>query len=129
MKKEQQLYRVVKIYDFTDNRPMYETRMYGQAAFPHNPTKECQKIMSLSNESERLAAIKEYTGERDMWTKTASLDPIIGFPVFFLSVKLGAGWWRSAPVTQFAHYKGTQDRLPCTIMKTETGLYLVQVDD
>jgi len=124
-----EVYRVIKIYDLETNKPVFEKKMYGQAAIPTVPTAIARKLMYDAHKREKFhAIIKE--NKIKLWKRQSTLKPVIGFPVHFQSVKLGAGWFQTAIVTDVAYYAGVPEfQLPRIVIKTLTSVYLVEVDD
>ncbi len=98
------LYKVRKIYDRREDRPIkagtYEAScMCGQAAIPYVPTEkfiEMQKIKSTDRKAfDKWAVEAEF---KDVWQRQETLAPIIGEPIYFSSVKMDAGWYKTSPV-------------------------------
>jgi hypothetical protein len=127
--KETALYRVVKVFDFTTNKACYDTRMCGQAAYALVPSKDAQRLM-YSGDELKIQAFNDSHKFSEVWLEQPELDPAVGFPIHFVSVKLGAGWWRSAPVVKLVKYEGVPGfKLPRMVLHTETGLYLLEVGE
>lgn len=124
-----EVYRVIKIYDLETNKPVFEKKMYGQAAIPSVPRAFMRKLMYKEEKKEQLQKLI-VEDKIKLWKRQATLKPVVGFPVHFQSVKLGAGWFMTAPVTDVAYYAGVEGfQLPRMVIKTETSVYLVEVDD
>lgn len=100
----QVLYRVRKIFDRRENRPVKEgsyeaSRMCGQAAIPYVPTAEYMKMQKLIKKDRK--AYDKWASEaefKDIWERQEALKPIIGQPIYFSSVKMDAGWYRTSEI-------------------------------
>lgn len=98
------LYRVRKIYDRKDERPVepdsYEaSRMCGQAAIPYVPTKKYLEMQKVAKKDKK--AFNKWAEEAkfpDIWERQETLNPIIGQPVYFSSVKMDAGYYRTSAI-------------------------------
>ncbi len=93
------LYTVRKIFDLRTNKKIDETVMCGQAAVAYVPSKKHMKLHELAKSDKKSAnrMAEEMTME-DLWTRQKSLKPILGWPIYFSSVKMDAGWYRTSRV-------------------------------
>jgi len=123
---ESQLYRVRKIFDRRTNEKCSESRMYGQAAIPHVPTKKYMEMLKIKDTDRK--AFNKWADEaswEDVWERQAELKPIIGMPVYFISVKLDAGYFRCAVVEKFEQ----DGRSGVITLTTCNSIYEVILDD
>jgi hypothetical protein len=95
------LYKVRKIFDRRENRPTKrgsyeEFRMCGQAAIPYIPSKKYLQMQKASKKDFQKWANEATFG--DVWERQEKLEPIIGQPVYFSSVKMDAGWYRTSAI-------------------------------
>lgn len=127
--KHAKLYRVRKIYDLKEDRPTKpgsyeESRMCGQAAFAYVPTEKYIRMQKIAETDK-----KEYSqwaceaGWEDVWRKQMVLDPIIGQPVYFSSVKMDAGYYRTSAVQKVEKISDTVTHI------TTVGSVLEVVED
>jgi hypothetical protein len=126
--KYPELYRVIKIFDFRTKKPCYTKRTYGQACISYVPTLKAQELLKMEGRE-----IHRHAGDYpfdELWHKQLTLEPVVGFPVLFISIKPDAGYFRCAEVVAVEKYEGVEGfSLPRMIIQTVNSLYLVEVDD
>lgn len=120
------IYRMVKVFDKRTGESTYDLKMYGQAAVAYIPTDKALDMMkkSVGEYKEWVQTLKEPMFPK-VWKKQSKLEPIIGAPMYFSSVKLDAGWFRTAPVTRF--HKSYEDVE--TVLETENSVYVLRRED
>jgi hypothetical protein len=91
-------YHVVKIFDRQSRQEYSDVKMCGQAAWAHVPTKKFIKMLASGSEEKKFQDWIENAEFEDLWLSQKTLDPIIGQPVYFISVKLDAGSFRTSPI-------------------------------
>jgi len=95
------LYKVTKIFDKKTSKVVYDTRMCGQPAFAFVPNLRTQRILRTGTKAE----IEKYAADTpfdETWLAQDTLEPVIGFPMYFSSVKFDAGFYRSSKVYEVA---------------------------
>lgn len=125
--KHAKLYRVRKIFDLKENRPTkpgsYEaSRMCGQAAFVYVPSEEFMRMRKVENKKEYSQWASEADWS-DVWRKQMVLDPIVGQPIYFSSVKMDAGWYRTSDVQKVEKISDTVTHI------TTVGSVLEVIED
>lgn len=97
--EKQTLYRVTKVFDKRTNVQVEERRMCGIPAIPYVPT--AKFIDMLKTKDANRKAYTKWANEatfEDIWQRQETLDPIVGYPIYFSSVKLDSGWYRTSTV-------------------------------
>jgi hypothetical protein len=122
----QKIYRVLKIYDRKSGEAVNESRMCGQAAIPYVPSKEYQKWLA-TKDADRDAFSKWANDAKfdEIWERQEELEPIIGLPIYFSSVKMDAGWYRTSVVEKVERDGRTGD----ITLTTVGSKLLVREDD
>ena len=127
--KHAKLYRVRKIYDLKENRPTKPgsheaSRMCGQAAFVFVPTEEFMRMRKLAKTDKK--AFNQWASEAEwsaVWQKQMTFDPMVGQPIYFSSVKMDAGWYRTSEVQKVEKMNET------TFHVTTVGSILEVIED
>lgn len=123
----QKLYRVRKIFDGRENKAIDETRMCGQAAIPYVPTEKYRAMLETRKVDRK--GFDKWASEAsfaDVWQRQETLEPIIGYPVYFSSVKMDAGYYRSATVEKIEQDGRTGD---ITLHVASGSKILIREDD
>lgn len=121
------LYRLTKIFDKGTGKSMWEPRMYGQESVAHLPTDQALAKLKEGHDKymEWIQTLEFGEAFSAVWRGVKDLqkeNPAIGFPVYFSSVKMDAGWFRTSPVTEFdINYDGTR-----IVLGTENSVYLLE---
>lgn len=106
------LYRVRKVYDRREDKPIKPgsreaSVMCGQAAIAYVPSKKTiQMIADLDSKKITRKEFNQWESEsefKDIWKRQDKLEPIIGQFIYFSSVKMDAGWYRTSPVLSFEY--------------------------
>lgn len=127
--KHNKLYRVRKIYDLKEDRPTKkgsseESRMCGQAAHVFVPTEKFIRMQEIAKTNKKkFNQWAEEAEWKDVWRKQMVLDPIIGQPLYFTSVKMDAGYYRTSEVQKVEKISDTVTHI------TTCGSVLEVVED
>ena len=87
------------------------------------PSAATQKILKEGSKKE-IAKYAEETAFRDTWTEQETLVPVVGYPMYFSSIKMDAGWYRTSKVYEFA-YNWNKTKF---IVQTENSVLLIEED-
>jgi hypothetical protein len=123
MSENSKLYRVTKIFDKRSEKVVFDTRMCGQAAFVFVPSAATQKVLKEGSKKE-IAKYAEETAFHDIWAQQDTMQPVIGYPMYFSSIKMDAGWYRTSKVYEVA---ASWDKTKF-IVQTENSVLLIEED-
>lgn len=98
----QKVYIVRQIFDKKTGeapRDHHGIRMCGQAAIPHVLTKKALKMLEL-RKTDKKAFDKWHSNASwdEVWKRQETISPVVGQPMYFSSIKMDAGWYRTSEI-------------------------------
>jgi len=112
------LYKIKKIFDRKTGTPTDEPKMCGRYAWSCIFSKEAEQLYR----TEKYDEIGKMPHDK-VWVVQEKLNPRINSPVLFISVKLGAGIWRTSPIREIMVHNETGD----VELTTDNSVYLCSI--